>query len=350
MLCVLGNIQGQTRVEKISCICIDPGHGGEDPGARNGKVKEKDITLDIALRLGKLIQQAYPDMKIVYTRTKDVAVALKTRGEMANKAKAQLFISIHVNSVKSAAPKGVEVYVLGLHVSEASLQVAMRENGAIRYEADYSVKYSGFNPDEMESYIIFNHLVNTFLSNSMAFAGPIHDELVKALGMERRGVKQAGFLVLKDVAMPAVLVETGFISNASDLKKLTSDTGKAKMARSIFNAFVTYKDELERNSVVIQRVQEKHDEPWELVYAVQVASARSRITDLKRFKLQEPVEELKIADRYRYYVCKCTSYAEAVAFQRKIRKSVKDCFIIAFHEGKLIPVAKAKEIENERKK
>jgi N-acetylmuramoyl-L-alanine amidase len=316
----------------------------------NGKVKEKEITLDVALELGKLIQRAYPDMKIVYTRKKDVAVDLRTRGEIANKAKAQLFISIHMNSVRNSTPNGTEVYALGLDGSEASLQVAMRENSAIHYEADYSVKYGGLAPDNMESYILFNHLQNTFLSNSLAFAESIHGELVKELKTRARGVKQAIFFVLKDVAMPSVLIEMGFISNPSDQKKLVSTAGKEKAARAIFNAFAAYKEELERNSVLIQNAREKVEEEPALVYAIQVASAKSRIANLKRFNLRDPVKELKLEDRYCYYVRECSSYNEATKNQQEIRKVVKDCFVIALHDGKLIPVSRAKQIENERKK
>jgi N-acetylmuramoyl-L-alanine amidase len=343
LLNVPGNLRGQEQVEKLSCICIDPGHGGGDPGAMNGKVKEKDITLDISLKLGDLIQKAYPDMKIIYTRKKDVAVALKERGEIANRAKAQLFISIHVNSFINSAPKGAEVYVLGLHKSEASLQVAMRENQAILYEEDHTVTYGHFDPGKTESYILFNYMKNASLENSMKFAVSVHDELVKALSLERRGVKQAGFLVLHGAGMPAVLVETGFITNAADLKKLTSNSGREKMARSIFNAFVVYKKEVESNSVVIQNVRKERE--GELVYAIQVAAARSRMTNFKRFNLQEPVEEVKVGDLYRYYVCKRATYNEVVSVQRKIRESVKDCFVIAFHKGKLIPVGEARKIE-----
>jgi N-acetylmuramoyl-L-alanine amidase len=345
-----GDIQGQERIEKLSCICIDPGHGGKDPGAINGKVKEKDITLDVSLKLGELIRHAYPGIKIIYTRKKDVSVDVRNRGEIANKAKAQLFISIHMNSVSNSAPNGTEVFVQGLHVSEASLQVAMRENSAIHYEADYSTKYGGFAPDNMESYILFNHLQNTFLNNSLTFAKSTHDELVKAVKTQKRGVKQAGFLVLKDVAMPSVLIEMGFISNAGDLKKFTSTAGKENAARSIFKAFVTYKDEVESNSILIQNTRKKQEENQELVYTIQIASAKSRITNFKRFNLQYPVEELKLDDRYCYHVRACSSYSEAEKNRKEIREKVKDCFIIAIHNGKLIPVARAKQIENEREK
>ena len=146
----------QEALGKINCICIDAGHGGKDPGAISGKLREKDITLAIALKLGKMVKSAYPDLKVVYTRSKDVAVDLRERGRIANKAKAQLFISIHVNKFSKSSVRGVETYVLGLHKSEASFQVAMKENEAIHYEEDYSVKYDGFDPKKAESYIMFN--------------------------------------------------------------------------------------------------------------------------------------------------------------------------------------------------
>ncbi|MDR0544591.1 MAG: N-acetylmuramoyl-L-alanine amidase [Odoribacteraceae bacterium] len=347
--CFPGSLRGQAVVEKLSCICIDPGHGGV-PGAVNGKVMEKDVVLDISLKLGAMIQRAYPNMKIVYTRTKDAPVDLKERGAIANRAKAQLFISIHANSHETAPPQGTEVFVLGLDWTEASLEVAMRENSAIYYEADYSVKYSGFTPDDMESYILYNHLQNTFLSNSTEFAGHVHDEIVKALGTTARGIKQGLLIVLKEAAMPAVLIETAFISNVNDLKKLASPAGRDKFARAIFRAFVTYKEEWERNSVLIQNAPEEEEQGKSLVYAIQVVSAKGRITNFKRFNLQDKVEELRLEDRYCYYVRACSSYNEAVRNQQDVRKKVKDCFVIALLDGKPIPVSKARQIENEQKK
>ena len=170
--------EGQESLGKISCICIDAGHGGSDPGAIQGAYKEKNITLAVALKLGKLIEKAYPDIKIVYTRKTDVAVDLWERGKIANNAKAQLFISIHVNKFSKSSVRGVETYVLGLHKSEASLQVAMQENEAIHYEKDYSVKYDGFDPKKAESYIMFNFMKNSYLVNSMRLASSVQKELV----------------------------------------------------------------------------------------------------------------------------------------------------------------------------
>ena len=315
----------QEALGKINCICIDAGHGGKDPGAISGKLREKDITLAIALKLGKMVKSAYPDLKVVYTRSKDVAVDLRERGRIANKAKAQLFISIHVNKFSKSSVRGVETYVLGLHKSEASFQVAMKENEAIHYEEDYSVKYDGFDPKKAESY--------------MEFAAPIQKELIARTRMPDREVRQAGFIVLMDVGMPAVLIETGFISNPNDQKILTSESGQTNIARAIFTAFQAYKNNVERNSVVLtggqdeQKVIQKQTPQVQkqnqktstvekkeveksvtvsgkndLFYAIQVASSKTQIKDLRYLKLKDKVEELKGTDRYRYYVKKTSSY------------------------------------------
>ncbi|MDR1274550.1 MAG: N-acetylmuramoyl-L-alanine amidase, partial [Odoribacteraceae bacterium] len=201
-----------------------------------------------------------------------------------------------------------------------------------------------------ESYIFLNYMQGAYLDNSTKLATYIHDELVKALGTRKRGVKQAGFIVLKNVAMPTVLVETAFITNPGDLKKLNSAAEREKMARAIFNAFVTYKNELETNSAQVRYAPGVRDDAPGVTYAIQIASAKGRITNFKRFNLPEPARELHAGDRYCYYVRECSSYDEAVNAQRETRKSVKDCFVIAIRGGKLIPVAEARRVENERKK
>ena len=378
------SLTAQEALGKIKCICIDAGHGGKDPGAISGRLREKDITLAIALKLGKMVSNTYPDMKVVYTRTKDVAVDLRERGKIANKAKAQLFISIHVNKFAKSSVRGVETYVLGLHKSEASFQVAMKENEAIHYEEDYSVKYDGFDPKKAESYIMFNFLKNSHLKNSMEFAAPIQKELVARTRMPDREVRQAGFIVLMDVGMPAVLIETGFISNPNDQKILTSESGQTNIARSIFTAFQTYKNNVEKNSVVLTAGQEdkkdvvrtetpktspkqetsktvekkvetssttkaeavdKHD----LFFAIQVASSKTQVKDFRYLKLKYKVEELKGVDRFRYYVGKTSSYEKALDVQKDVRKTVKDCFVIAIYKGKQITVAEAKKLEQKIK-
>lgn len=378
------SLTAQEALGKIKCICIDAGHGGKDPGAISGRLREKDITLAIALKLGKMVCNTYPDMKVVYTRTKDVAVDLRERGKIANKAKAQLFISIHVNKFAKSSVRGVETYVLGLHKSEASFQVAMKENEAIHYEEDYSVKYDGFDPKKAESYIMFNFLKNSHLKNSMEFAAPIQKELVARTRMPDREVRQAGFIVLMDVGMPAVLIETGFISNPNDQKILTSESGQTNIARSIFTAFQTYKNNVEKNSVVLTAGQEdKKDvvrtetpktspkqetsktvekkvetstttkaeavDKNDLFFAIQVASSKTQVKDFRYLKLKYKVEELKGVDRFRYYVGKTSSYEKALDVQKDVRKTVKDCFVIAIYKGKQITVAEAKKLEQKIK-
>ncbi|HJA15769.1 MAG TPA: N-acetylmuramoyl-L-alanine amidase [Candidatus Butyricimonas faecavium] len=363
----------QEALGKISCICIDAGHGGKDPGAISGKLREKDITLAIALKLGKMVKNAYPDLNIVYTRTKDVAVDLRERGRIANKAKAQLFISIHVNKFSKSSVRGVETYVLGLHKSEASFQVAMKENEAIHYEEDYSVKYDGFDPKKTESYIMFNFLKNSHLKNSMEFAVPIQKELIARTRMPDREVRQAGFIVLMDVGMPAVLIETGFISNPSDQKILMSESGQTNIARAIFAAFQTYKNNVERNSVVLtggldeqkqilqaqkQKISTEEKKGVEkvvtisgrndLFYAIQVASSKTQIKDFRYLKLKGKVEVLKGTDRYRYYIKKTSNYEKALEFQQEVRKTVKDCFVIAVYKGKQIAVTEARKLEQKK--
>ena len=269
--------------------------------------------------------------------------------------------------------------MLGLHKSEASFQVAMKENEAIHYEEDYSVKYDGFDPKKAESYIMFNFLKNSHLKNSMEFAAPIQKELIARTRMPDREVRQAGFIVLMDVGMPAVLIETGFISNPSDQKILTSESGQTNIARAIFTAFQTYKNNVERNSVVLTggqdeqkvipkqtpQVQKQNQKTStvekkeveknvttsgknDLFYAIQVASSKTQIKDLRYLKLKDKVEELKGTDRYRYYVKRTSSYEKALEFQQEVRKTVKDCFIIAVYKGKQITVAEARKLEQKK--
>ena len=336
----------QESLGKISCICIDAGHGGKDPGAVNGKIKEKDITLAIALKLGKLVEKNYPDMKVVYTRKKDVAVDLRQRGTIANREKAQLFISIHVNKFHKPEVRGVETYVLGLHKSEASLQVAMKENEAIHYEEDYSVKYDGFDPNKPESYIMFNFMKNSYLVNSIELATPVQQELVKNLKSVNREVRQAGFIVLMDVGMPAVLIETGFISNTRDLTYLTSDAGQNEMASSIFKAFREYKNKMEKNSVVlVEGAKTTAVGEGKVFYAVQVISSKTKVTDFRYLRLKEKVKEIQCDGRFKYYVGSSFTYDEAIKLQQRIRENVKDCFVIAIQDGKIIPVAEARKLE-----
>ena len=200
----------------INTVVIDAGHGGRDAGAVGRIYKEKDINLDVALRLGKMIGQKYPDVKVVYTRKTDVLIPLNERGNIANKAGADLFISIHINSNKSSAPSGTSTYVMGVDKAGKNLDVAMKENDVISYEDDYSTKYQGYVPGSPESFIIFSLIQSAYLSQSCTFADMVQKQFASQTKMQNRGVHQAGFLVLWSAAMPSILAEFGFISNPAE--------------------------------------------------------------------------------------------------------------------------------------
>lgn len=355
------DIVAQNDPGKIHCICIDAGHGGRDPGCVGAKSYEKNVVLSVALKVGKLIQEKYPAIKIVYTRQKDVFVELFERGKIANDRKADLFISIHANAVVDRKVRGIETYVLGLHKSEANLKVAMKENEVIRYEDDYTVKYAGFDPSKAESYIIFSMMQNLYLGKSLEFAGFVQEELIKSTRKHDRSVRQAGYLVLKDVAMPAILVELGFLSNLEEERFLNSAEGQNKMANSIAKAFSRYKQHVESNTAVLTPHQEElagaetsghpaeNARTGDFFYAVQIASAPAKVKEPAKLCPSLPVRELQMENRYRYYIGASGNFEEARQNLEKARKIVKDCFIIAVHKGKLINVAEAREIEKKLK-
>ncbi len=223
-------------------LVIDAGHGGKDAGAVSRNSKEKDINLAVALALGNLVKQNCPDVKVIYTRDKDVFVALDERANIANQAKADLFISIHTNSTaQRVGPTGTEIYTLGMHRAADNLAVAQRENSVITMESNYQQKYEGFDPNSSESYIIFEFIQDHNMEKSVAFARTIQSEFRATAKRPNRGVHQAGFLVLRATSMPSVLVELGYINNSSDETFLTSKKGTETMAQSIFNAFKAYK-------------------------------------------------------------------------------------------------------------
>jgi N-acetylmuramoyl-L-alanine amidase len=231
---------------KLKTVVIDAGHGGHDPGCHGIKSKEKDIALDVALKLGKAIEDNYPDVKVVYTRKTDVFVELVERAEIANKAKADLFISIHCNANDNKAAYGSETYAMGLHVSEANLNVAKRENSVILLEENYEQNYDGFDPKSTEAYIIFSLYQSNNLDRSLSLASKVQDQFSNKLQRFNRGVKQAGFIVLYKTNMPSILIELGFLSNKDDEKYLVSESGQNEMSASIFHAFKTYKSEMEK--------------------------------------------------------------------------------------------------------
>ncbi len=224
----------------IRTVVIDAGHGGHDSGCLGSSTKEKNIALTVALKLGSLIEERFPDVKVIYTRKTDVFIPLHERAEIANKNKADLFICIHCNSGGKAA-YGVETYVMGLHKTEDNLNVAKRENSSILLEEDYKKQYEGFDPNSPEANIIFSLYQNQFMNQSLSFASRVQNQVEEFAGRYNRGVKQAGFLVLYRTAMPSVLVETGFLTNDQEEKYLLTDKGQTIVANCIFRAFKEYK-------------------------------------------------------------------------------------------------------------
>ena len=233
-----------TAAAKDFVVVIDAGHGGHDSGAVGKTAKEKNINLKVALKLGKLIEGKCNGVKVIYTRKTDVFVNLNRRAEIANEAKADLFISVHTNALaNNHTARGASTWTLGLARSSANLDVAKRENAVILYEDDYKTRYAGFDPNSSESYIIFEFMQDQFMSQSVHFASMIQQQFKSNSKRVDSGVHQAGFLVLRATSMPSVLVELGFISTPAEEKYLASEEGSSSMANSIFNAFLAYKTE-----------------------------------------------------------------------------------------------------------
>ena len=235
-------------VNSLKTLVIDAGHGGVDPGCNGAnEITEKQVTLGVALKLGKILADSMPELKVIYTRTSDKTLKLSERPELANKNSADLFISIHCNANNNVSAAGSETYFMGLHKSEGNLEVAKRENSAITFESDYqdNVRYGGFDPNSPEGHIIFSLVQNAFMKQSLKLASGIENHTGKISPIKSRGVKQAGFLVLWQTSMPSVLVETGFLTNSSDRKVLKTDEGQRKIALGIYRAIRDYKIGLE---------------------------------------------------------------------------------------------------------
>ncbi|MCD8166217.1 MAG: N-acetylmuramoyl-L-alanine amidase [Bacteroides sp.] len=344
-------------------VVIDPGHGGRDPGAVGKVSREKAINLKVALKLGEMINRNCKDVKVVYTRDKDVYLTLNRRAEIANHAKADLFISIHTNAVKgNQSARGASTWTLGLAKSDANLEVAKRENSVILLESDYQQRYAGFNPGSSESYIIFEFMQDKYMEQSVHLADLIQKEFRTTCKRPDRGVHQAGFLVLKESAMPSVLVELGFISNPEEECYLNTAQGVENLAGGIYRAFLTYKKEhdiraggkeyepapevadkpvpaSEKNVTQVAAGKNNSSAP---VFKVQILTASTPLkAGDKRFKGITPVDHYQEGGIYKYTYGASTDYNEIVRTRRKLQATFKDCFIIAFKEGNKTDVNQA---------
>tara|TARA_B100000809_G_scaffold246935_1_gene275432 strand:+ start:3751 stop:4935 length:1185 start_codon:yes stop_codon:yes gene_type:complete len=358
----------------VKTVCIDAGHGGHDPGCHGASANEKDVALAMALKLGKHIEENFPDVKVVYTRKTDVYLKLWERAAIANKAKADLFICIHANAGGPSA-SGTETYVMGLHKSESNLNVAKRENSSILLEEDYKAKYSDFDPNSPESYIVLTMRQDAFIDQSLSFAAKIQKQFTERVGRRNRGVKQAGFLVLHQTNMPSVLIETGFLTNKEEEKFLASAQGQDYLSSAIYRAFKEYKKEIEGKDTSDDVVEEKEivkkvkpkavpkpktkeelkkekkekkknkteTEAEGVVFKVQFATSSKKLELLpQNFKGIKNVEIYKAGGLYRYVVGKESNMTDANSLQLQVRnKGYKDAFIIAFSEGKRISISQA---------
>jgi len=329
----------------IKTIVIDPGHGGKDPGCNGAHSNEKTVCLNMALELGKFIEQKYPNIKVIYTRKTDVFVELDERAKIANRNNADLFICIHANASASNA-HGAETYVLGLHRTEAQRKVMERENAIIHFETDAKEKYKDFDlsPDAI---IARNLQMSVILDQSINYAGKVQMEF-KSIGRHDRGVKQAGFLVLYKTAMPSVLIETGFLTNPEEENFLSNTVNQKKMAQAMFQAFEKYKielDELQPYEVTpaIDDTAENKDIVGKVVFRVQIqASSKQISTSSTEFK-GLAIYEYKQDGLYKYATGNfINDYQAANKLKDELRKTrFEYAFVIAFLNGERINLEKA---------
>ena len=328
------------QTSKIQTVVIDAGHGGKDAGAVGKKGKEKDITLAVAKKTGEYIKQKYPDVKVLYTRTSDVFVELNERAKVANNNNADLFISIHCNSVANA-PKtnGVETFIMGEHRNNANLDVAKRENASILYENDAQDNYDGFDPNSTEAYIAFSFLQSEYKQHSLELAELVQNELVYKARRGDRGVQQAGFLVLYKTAMPSILIELGFISNPTEEQYMMSAEGQDVLASAIYRAFGKYKAHYEKESVELkQEVASKKNSIKNtkgVVYRVQFTTSNAPVENPEKvYKDLQDVDYYEHNGLYKYTAGCFTNETEAIKYKREItKKGYKGAFVVKFEDG-----------------
>lgn len=331
-------------------IVIDPGHGGRDPGALGAFSKEKAITMAIAQKTGEYLEQNIKNVKVIYTRESDTDVDLWARADIANKNKADLFISVHANSSSIKNVYGTETWVMGHHKDQQNLEVAMKENEVILLENDYSTKYEGFDPKSPESYIMFTLMQNVYLKQSTDLASKIQSQLKERVGRFDRGVKQAGFVVLFMTTMPSVLVETGFISNAAEEKYINSRQGQEYIASAIYRACSDYISEIDKKSgistikadtpiVYVDTSSAIKEKKIDVIFMVQVATSAKRI-EMKpaNFKNIKDIVEIVSGNRYKYATGTFTDYNMAVSYRKQIERIYPDAFVIAVKNNKILPL------------
>ena len=364
-------------------VVIDPGHGGRDPGAVGTIVKEKDIVLEISLRLGDYIKESFDDVEVIFTRTTDVFVPLHERAQIANDSKADLFISVHCNASRTHRAYGSETFVMGSHRNKENLEVAKKENASILFEDDYIETYDGYDPNSPEANIIFSMFQFAYLNQSLTMASLVQDQFRDRAARHDRGVKQAGFLVLYRVAMPSILVEAGFLSNPQEEKYLASELGQAHIASAIFRAFRDYKnyqDQLAMQKTVNDPVSQNSNQPNTgsgatdqhpskpshaiaeevtqqtytgnpvISFRVQFATTSNELpVDAPQFRGLEEVSFYFHDGLYKYTLGNEKSLEAAADIQKKLQdKGFSDAFVVAFKNNERITPQEAMQLLNQR--
>lgn len=365
------NHRGSIAAAGVLRVVIDAGHGGHDPGnLGTGRYKqsEKDVSLKVALQLGEYIERAYPDVDVVYTRKDDVFVTLNDRTKIANKAQANLFISIHCNANEREEPAGTETYVMSTTKIPANLELAKRENSVILLEENYQQVYGGFDPEHPDESLIQAQIAQSvYMDNSLNLSAKIQEQYRSRVGRKDRGVKQAGFYVISFTTMPSLLTEIGFLTNRSEEDFLMSENGQTYIASAIYRAFKEYKTEVDGTSPAVADPSEPEPtktpaltQATEKVEETSTAAAKDESVQFKiqvkvskeqlalkpeNFNGLEAVEEYSADGLFKYTVGNVTDYRKAVSLQRTVReKAYPDAFIIAFHLGERIAISRALEL------
>lgn len=336
---------------KLKTVVIDPGHGGRDPGcvSPSGKTLEKTVVLDISKRLAAKIREGYPDVNVVMTRSTDVFVTLQDRADIANRNHANLFISIHVNSVegKRSGPNGYSVHILGQYTSKqkdlyaGQMDVVQRENSVILLEEDYTTRYEGFDPADPESYIFMNLMQNAFLEQSLLFAQCVNEEMAGGAIRQSRGISQDPLYVLWRTAMPAVLVECGFMSNSTDRGALITEEGRDKIASDLFDAFKNYKKNYDGGVPEVSKpaapetVAEEADTPGSVaaipsgpVFGTQVLVSSRNMSENDPFFKGYSFKKYIAGRYYKYVIGISDNLEEAKKNHREIKKKFSDSFLV----------------------
>lgn len=343
-------------------LVIDPGHGGHDAGALGAISKEKNINLAVALRFGKYVEQNLPEVRVIYTRKTDVFIPLNERANIANRANADLFISVHTNALPAGKiARGFETYTLGMHRAKDNLDVAMRENSVISMEKDYQQRYQGFDPRSSESYIIFEFIQGKNMERSVDLARMIQRGVCDGANRPDKGVHQAGFLVLRETSMPGCLIELGFITTPDEERLLNNDSRVDDIARGIYEAFAKYKNKYDRSVSVPYRAKDSEDVNIPKIVPDQEPAPKKKaeVADAPVFKLQIFVgsRNLRKGDAHfkgetdydsfqegnlvKYTLGASTNYNEIYRLRKEKLEKFPEAFIIAFKNGQKYDVNQA---------